>query len=246
MLADCCRFHILKVQCAVHPSSYPDPSFCTLPIWFFLLILLCATLRGLDRCQSHSLNQLWNVKDRNGRQYWMYSSPEACYLYLFIPNFFIARSLWCMKCHDYFYWCLAIPLSFNYWIRGRHWGWTRDFCHFFSKCLTSQRVQIQTAAVKPMQSLPLRRKFLLFSLIQGIADWQWCYLLSQELEQKIKCFSSIFRHLFLFTSCSELFSKCRYLLVKIPGGFSPPSCSVGKNVEVYTHHNILVPLLPWP
>lgn len=42
----------------------------------------------------------------------------------------------------------------------------------------------------------------------------------------------------------NFFCKDRYLLIKIPGVFSPPSYSVGKDVEVYTHHNKLVSLLP--
>lgn len=54
---------------------------------------------------------------------------------------------------------------------------------------------------------------------------------------------------FHFTGCSGFylfiyFCKCRYLLVRIPGVFSPPSYSVGKDAEVYTHHNMLVSLLP--
>lgn len=38
----------------------------------------------------------------------------------------------------------------------------------------------------------------------------------------------------LFSGCSEFFffCKCRYLLVQIPGVFSPPSYSVGKDVGI--------------
>lgn len=100
-----------------------------------------------------------------------------------------------MKCHDYFYWCLAIPLSINYWIRERHWEWTRDICHFFSKYLTSQRIQLQTAAVKPMQSLPLCRKFLLFKALQSDSDvtcWarSWNRMLNVPLPYLGTCFFS--------------------------------------------------------
>lgn len=154
MLADCCLFRILKVQCTVHPSWLADHTHIQIH-----LSLLCSfdSSYSFSGCNTERVRQMSEsfFESTVGfkRQKWKTVlniwSPRS-YLYLFTLNFFIVRSVLCMKWHDYFNWCLAIPLCFNYWIRGRHWGWTRDFCHFFSKCLTSRRVQLQTAAAKPM------------------------------------------------------------------------------------------------